>query len=52
MNVVIEIEKTIEVAVYEVSCECGQILKFKASADSDSDILVEVEEHICIQEDK
>ena len=40
------------VRVYSVSCACGASLKYAVDADRDNDLTIEVDAHICEQEEE
>ena len=41
----------VKVRVYSVECRCGKMLEFDVSADSDSDLFLMVDEHVCEREE-
>ena len=42
-------EVTMEVSVYSMTCKCGSDIDFKIEVDSDGDLVIEINEHPCIQ---
>ena len=55
MSEVVTIEQKlsveVEVSVYQVYCDCGENLDFSVSVDRDNDLIVNVAEHECQNND-
>ena len=46
-----QVEVDIEVCVYSVTCDCGEGLLYDVKTDGNGDLVLTVEEHMCVQED-
>jgi hypothetical protein len=49
MSETVSVEKSVDVTVYEVLCECGEKLNFSVDVARDGDLCITVDEHECIQ---